>query len=85
MPKRVADLVYLDPADSSGVETEYENTTYEEDGFLFLRRRKIYKIRYERKLPKWLKEEEDQKKNEEAKQQRTDKKENSKTDKHDSK
>lgn len=61
MPKRNkdidADVIYLDSADSSGVETEYEHKTYEVDGFLFLKRRRLYKVRYKRNLPQWLIEE----------------------------
>ena len=61
MPKRqVGDVVYLESADSSGVETEYENLIYESDGMTMFKRRKLYKIRYTRTLPNWMKEKEEE-------------------------
>ena len=61
MPKRNkdTDVIYLDSADSSGVETDYEYKTYEVDGYLFFKRQRLYKVRYERKLPQWLIEQEE--------------------------
>ena len=55
--RKVGDVIYLESEDSSGIDTEFENITYEEDGILILKRRKLYKVRYQRSLPKWLVEE----------------------------
>ena len=46
--RKIDDVVYLESEDSSGVETEYEYTTYEENGILILNRRRLYKVRYKR-------------------------------------
>ena len=57
MPKRqVGDVIYLDSAESSGVETEYETIIYKVDTFPCVKKRKLYKVRYQRTEPEWLKE-----------------------------
>ena len=57
--RKVGDVIYLESEDSSGIETEYENITYEENGVLLFKRRKLYKVRYKRTLPKWLQNDEE--------------------------
>lgn len=54
MPKRAGDVIYLDSGDSSGIETEYEILTKDENGSLTFKRRKLYKVRFQRTMPAWL-------------------------------
>ena len=67
MPKQVGDVIYLESADSSGVETEYETIIYKVDGAPHIKRRKLYKVRYPRILPKWMVDVEKEEEKEEEK------------------
>ena len=73
MPKRAGDVIYLESGDSSGIETEYEILTKDENGSLTFKRRKLYKVRFQRKLPEWL----ENPKKEDEKDQKTSKSSNS--------
>ena len=67
MPKQVGDVIYLDSADSSGVETEYETIFFKVNGAPHIKRRKLYKVRYPRSLPRWMVEKEKEEEKEDPK------------------
>ena len=61
MPKR------QDSADSSSIESEYENIVYNINGTPHFKRRKLYKVRQSRTMPQWMIELENAEKEEDQK------------------